>query len=168
MLLRQRIYNGGTGNQQMKKSVTIGLVGVSGLVALMYDGGLRAQNRDAEKPVVNYSISTRSRDFQTPPLVLKGAKVSTEAQAKSLAEHRYFSLMLKRGRGISATESARVVGIETVGFDMPGYAKKGDAVWEVRIIDFVGGLNAIIWVHSESQAVKFLLLPISATSGKKG
>lgn len=168
MLLRQRIYNGGTGDKQMKKSVTIGLIGVSAFAALIYAGGLRAQNRDAEKPIVNYSVSTHSRDFKAPPLVLKGAKVSTEAQAKSLADNRYFSLMLKRGRGISATEGARVVGIETVGFGMPGYAKKGDAVWEVRIIDFAGGLNAIIWVHSESQAVKFLLLPISATSGKKG
>jgi len=149
----------------MKKSMTVGLVGASGLAVLMYAGGLHAQNQNSEaKPLHSIAFG---RDFKAPPLVLKGAKVSTEAQAKSLAENQYFSLMLKRHRGISATESARVVGIETVGFDMPGYAKKGDVVWEVRIVDFVSGLNAIIWVHSESQAVKFLLLPVPATSDKK-
>ena len=108
-------------------------------------------------------IKTQKRNH----LSIKSAKVSTEAQAKSLAQDQYFSLMLKRRRGISATEGARVVGIETIGFDMPGFAKKGDAVWEVRVIDWVSGLNAIVWVHSETQAVKFLLLPVPATSSKK-
>lgn len=149
----------------MKKLVTTSLVGISGFAALTYAGGLRAKNENREAQPL-HSIAF-GRDFQAPPLVLKGAKVSTEAQAKSLAWNQYFSLMLKRHRGVSATESARVVGIETIGFDMPGYAKKGDAVWEVRIIDFVSGLNAIIWVHSESQAVKFLLLPVPATSDKQ-
>lgn len=147
----------------MKKSVTTGLVGLSAFATLVYAGGLRAQNQNAEAKSLH---SIALRDFKAPPLVLKGAGVSTEAQAKSLAQDQYFSLMLKRRRGISATEGARVVGIETVGFDMPSFAKKGDAVWEVRIIDW-DGLNAIIWVHSESQAVKFLLLPIPTTSGKK-
>lgn len=95
-------------------------------------------------------------------LELKGAKVTTEAQAKELVFKQYISQMLK-SRGVSATESPQLASIETLGFDMPGYAKKGDIIWEVRVIDLVSGLNAIAWVHSETQAIKFLLLPSPGT-----
>lgn len=131
----------------------------------MLAGALYAQTDKVEqKPsgVKNYSSASHLRNFQEQPLELKGAKVATEAQAKELVWKQYVTLMSKR-RGISGTEGPRVIGIETVGFDMPGYAKKGDAVWEVRMIDFVSGLNAIALVHSESQAVKFLLLPVPVT-----
>src|SRR6188768_3069662 len=64
-------------------------------------------------------------------LKLTGVKVTTEAQAKELVFKQYISLMLK-SRGISATESPQLASIETLGFDMPGYAKKGDIIWEVR------------------------------------
>lgn len=146
----------------MKKKVIIAvLIGFSFFAALLFAGDLSAQTGKGEqKPsgVVNHSAFNHVRDLKKPPLELKGAKVSTEAEAEELAWKQYITRMLKP-RGISATEGPRVVAIETVGFDMLGYAKKGDAVWEVRVIDFVSGLNAIAWVHSETKAVKFLLLP---------
>ena len=134
----------------------------SSLAALLFAGGLSAQIQKAEqKPstIKNYSVSNHAHDLRKQPLELKGAKVATEAQARELAWQRYVALMMKP-RGISATEGPRVVAIETVGFDISRYAKKGDAVWEVRVIDLVSGLNAIAWVHSESERVKFLLLPV--------
>ena len=104
------------------------------------------------------ALDTTNTNVQRPPLVLEGAKVSTEAQAKELAWKSYIGLMLKN-HGISATESVRVVETITLGFDVPGYAKKGDKIWETRVIDMMSGLRAIIWIHAESQQTRFLISP---------
>ena len=106
----------------------------------------------------SFAQDATGTNFQRPALILEGAKVSTEAQAKELAWQSYWSLMFK-DYGISATEGIRVSEIITLGFEVPGYAKKGDRVWEMRVVDLISGLRAILWIHAESEQTKFLISP---------
>lgn len=85
-------------------------------------------------------------------LRIKGAKVSTEDQAKKIAVEAYF----KKMGGLRALQTAKVVSIHRLDVNIKGFAKKGDRVWEVRIYG-VRDLSAVIWVHSESAKTYFLV-----------
>jgi len=84
-------------------------------------------------------------------LRIKGAKVSTEDQAEKLAAEAYF----KRMGGKRAIQTAKVVSIHRLDVEIKGFSRKGDRVWEVRIYG-ARDLSAVIWVHSETAATRFL------------
>lgn len=86
------------------------------------------------------------------PLRIKGAKISTEDQAEKLATEAYF----KRMGGKRAIQTAKVVSILKLDVEMKGFSRKGDRVWDVRIYG-ARDLIAVIWVHSETAATKFLV-----------
>jgi hypothetical protein len=73
------------------------------------------------------------------PMVLRGAKVSDEAQAADAAIVAYFA----RAGGMRALQRVRVVGAASLGFDMADFASAGDRVWEVRVYER-GTLSAVI------------------------
>ncbi|HET7853365.1 MAG TPA: hypothetical protein VFM04_02765 [Candidatus Methylomirabilis sp.] len=85
-------------------------------------------------------------------LRIRGAKVSTEDQAERLASEAYF----KRMGGKRAIQTAKVVSIHRLDVEIQGFSQKGDRVWEVRIYG-ARDLSAVIWVHSETAATKFLV-----------
>jgi hypothetical protein len=86
------------------------------------------------------------------PLRIKGAKVSTEDQAEKLATEAYF----KRMGGKRAIQTAKVVSILRMDAEIKGFSRKGDQVWDVRIYG-ARELSALIWVHSETGATRFLV-----------
>jgi hypothetical protein len=85
-------------------------------------------------------------------LRIRGAKVSTEDQAEKLATDAYFKQM----GGKRAIQTAKVVSIHRLDVEIKGFAQKGDRVWDVRIYG-AKDLSAVIWVHSETAATKFLV-----------
>jgi len=85
-------------------------------------------------------------------LRIRGAKVSTEDQAERLAAEAYF----KKMGGKRAIQTAKVVSIHKLDVEIKGFSQKGDRVWEVRIYG-ARDLSAVIWVHSETAATKFLV-----------
>lgn len=86
------------------------------------------------------------------PLRIAGAKVSTEDQAEKLATEAYF----KKMGGKRAIQTAKVVSILKLDVAIKGFSQKGDRVWDVRIYG-ARDLSAVIWVHSETAATKFLV-----------
>lgn len=85
-------------------------------------------------------------------LRIRGAKVSTEDQAEKLATEAYFRKM----GGKRAIQTAKVVSILRLDVEIKGFSRKGDRVWDVRIYG-ARDLTAVIWVHSETAATKFLV-----------
>jgi len=94
------------------------------------------------------------KEAREAPLKIQGAKVSTEDQAEKIGLEAYF----KRMGGLRALQTAKVVSINKLDFDMKGFAQKGDKVWEIRIVGLSRELSAVIWVHSQT-AKTFFLVP---------
>ena len=90
---------------------------------------------------------------QRQPLEIEGAKVSTENEASEIAMKAYFH----KAGGILALEGHGVPSIITLGFDIPDFGEKGDKVWEVRFHHMFWELRAILWVHSETEEVYFVI-----------
>lgn len=119
-------------------------VGVSVLVLVMAVSLPRIAESTSGQRVVKKSTGA--------PLRIKGAKVSTEDQAEKLATEAYF----KRMGGKRAIQTAKVVSILRLDTEIKGFSRKGDQVWDVRIYG-ARELSALIWVHSETAATKFLV-----------
>ena len=88
---------------------------------------------------------------------LRAAKVPTSEQAEPLA------LQVIRASG-DAYAAVHVVGLVTIGADVPGFASKGDLVWIVRSVghDF---MVQEVWVSSTTGKAT-CVLP-SAAAGRK-
>ncbi len=99
-----------------------------------------------------------ARDLSAPMITICGAKVETESAAKRLAFDNYIRKM--KGN-ISATESVRDVTIIVLGYDVGGFAKKGEKIWEARVTDNQA-LRAILWVNPRSENVHFVCGPWEA------
>jgi hypothetical protein len=96
------------------------------------------------------------QELQKPvSLEIPGAKVSTSKEAHNIGIKSYFN---KVG-GLLATENIVPTSIITLGYDIPGFAKSGDKVWELRALswgpDIIQQLRGILWVHSVTGSVYF-------------
>lgn len=92
-----------------------------------------------------------------PVAKISGTKVETESDAERLAFDNY----MKRMNGnISATEAVREVVVVVLGYDVDGFAKRGEKIWEARVMDNQA-LRAIIWVN-RSGDVHFVFGPWEA------
>lgn len=100
----------------------------------------------------------RAPKTQRSPTVLQGAVVATEARAREIAWHNY-ALSMRGEPGAPTTDRVQSVTCYTLGGGVEDYAQKGEKVWEVRITDASADLRAIIWVHSATREVKFLISP---------
>jgi hypothetical protein len=124
----------------------------AGLNVVIGRAGMRPDDVDAAMATGASHDVRVLRDLAQPgaPLVLPGAAISTEGEARRIALEAYF-----RAFGLRALQSARVVGVVRLGFAMAGFAQRGDQVWEVRVHE-TGDVSAVIWVHAGSGAPRFL------------
>ncbi len=90
------------------------------------------------------------------PPTIPGARASQAKQAQHIALTAY----LAKAGGLMATEDLAPTAVVTLGYDVPGFAKSGDRIWEVRALwwrpDLTRALRSILWVHSETSQVYFL------------
>lgn len=83
--------------------------------------------------------------------------VLTESKAKRIARDAYAERM---GVHLMAEEGIWRVDIQTIGFDIPDFAKRGDQLWEARVMAFLNQeTRAIIWVHANTEQVYFVIGP---------
>lgn len=87
------------------------------------------------------------------PLEITGAKIASEEQARHFAFKHYVERMKVN---ILAEESVRTVAIIKVGYDISGFAKKGDLIWDTRVLALENELRGIIWVHPGTEKVLFI------------
>ncbi len=90
------------------------------------------------------------------PKLPPGATVGTEAQAREVAFRAYVE---KMKLGILAEEGITGAALLALGYDVPGFAKRRDPVWEVRIETISLETRALIWVHALSGMVLFVVGP---------
>jgi len=91
------------------------------------------------------------------PESMDGAVISTRRETELIAIKSYDRRMFK-SRGISAIEEVGIESVMTLGFDIPGFSKRGDKVWmAVSSLETPQGksLRSILWVHSGTGAVHF-------------
>lgn len=83
--------------------------------------------------------------------------VLTESKAKRIARDAYAE---KMGVHLMAEEGIWKVDIQTIGFDIPGFAKRGDQLWEARVMAFLNReTRAIIWVNANTEQVYYVIGP---------
>ena len=90
------------------------------------------------------------------PKLPPGAVVETEVKARELAFRAYVEEMKL---GIPAEEGVTEALLLTVGYDVPGFAPRGDPVWEIRVGTISLETRALIWVHALSGRVLFVVGP---------
>jgi hypothetical protein len=93
------------------------------------------------------------------PLTIPGAKIDTEEQAQRLAFSVFADARNKASNGVSATESAQIDSVVTLGFDLDGFGRRGDKVWQATIREMTAGLGvtALIWIHAQTGQTRILL-----------
>jgi hypothetical protein len=101
-------------------------------------------------------LFTLGGELISDPLEIKGAKVSTQTAAKRLAFTEYVKKMRIE---VLATERARDVVIIKLGYSIPGFIKKNEKFWEVRVLTLEDELRAIIWVNAMTEKVRFVAGP---------
>jgi len=104
-------------------------------------------------------LLSRQQTSETKPQEISGAVLSQEKDARHVAIEAYFT----RQGGLLATES-EVLSIVTIGFDIPGFAKKGERLWEVRFTDMGSNgvqrlLRAILYIHPNTSAIHAVVGP---------
>ena len=94
---------------------------------------------------------------------IPGAKVANGNDAARISQKAYVEKM----HGLSAYEGAGGGSIIELGFEVKGFAKLGDKVWEIRFTSMNPAgrraLRAILWVHSETGQVHFVCGPWETT-----
>lgn len=89
-------------------------------------------------------------------LELPGANIPNGNAAARIAQKAYVEKM----QSLSTYEGSGQPKLVELGFEIKGFAKVGDAVWEVRFTNLNPkghcSLRAILWVHAETKAVHFV------------
>ena len=101
-------------------------------------------------------FDTLGRDLTAKPLRIEGAKVAAETDVKRLAFSAYVD---KMPLGILASEGVQDFAIVKLGYDIPGFAAKGERIWEARVTADLDELRAILWVNPRTEAVHFVCGP---------
>lgn len=93
------------------------------------------------------------------PLTVPGAKIATEQQARSLALATFADAQMKAKQGVSSTEGARIDSVATLGFDLDGFGKRGDKIWQASIRELAAGsaVTAIVWIHADTGRARMLI-----------
>ena len=91
------------------------------------------------------------------PLSIEGTNTSSEAEAKQIARDNYAD---KMGISLMAEEGVRRISIITLGYDVPDFAKRGEVIWEARVMAFFDReLRAILWINPKTEKVHYLCGP---------
>lgn len=80
----------------------------------------------------------------------------TELMVKRIVVNEY---MIKMKLKVLATEGVREIRPIKIGYDIPGFAKKGDKIWEARIETLEGDFRAIIWINLPNSKPYFVVGP---------
>lgn len=114
--------------------------------------------------LVGLCVLTMASDLTTLPLRIEGTKVPSEAEAKRLARNSYVE---KMGTRLMAEEGVQSLTIITLGYNVPGFANKGERIWEARVMAFFDReLRAIIWVNPRTEKVFFVCGPWETKSAE--
>jgi hypothetical protein len=92
-------------------------------------------------------------DLLAVPLEIEGTKIATEGEARHFAFKQYVEQM--KGN-ILAEETVRIAAIIKLGYDLPGFANKGELIWDTRLLTLENELRGIIWVHPNTKKVRFV------------
>jgi len=99
---------------------------------------------------------------------IRGANVPKADDAKKIALSAYAQKM--KGE-VLANEAPGSPSLQVLGIDVSGFGKKGDKVWEVRFSEMTPDgtrtLRAILWVHSDTSRVHYLIGPWQADKDKR-
>jgi hypothetical protein len=104
-------------------------------------------------------------DSPVKTLEIKGAKIASEQEAKKVALHNYVK---KMQLNILAEEGVDDISIIKLGFDVKGFASKGDKIWEVHVATDGDELRAIIWVNSKTGDAYLVVGPWIAKEKEDG
>lgn len=94
--------------------------------------------------------------WTAPPIEIPGAAVASEADARRAALAAYVK---KTDFAVSATEGTGQAGIVRLGFEIRGFAEKGEPIWQVPIRAIGMELRAIIWINPRTAKVLFVVGP---------
>lgn len=106
--------------------------------------------------VAAFSIICLAQDTSNPRVVIDGAKISQESEAAGISFKRYIE---KMNLMVLAEEGPLRPTVITLGFDMPGFAQKGDKLWETRIMYCWSRLRAIVWLNPYTGETFWLIGP---------
>ena len=97
--------------------------------------------------------SVVANEIRRTPLEILGAKIKAETEAKKLAFDAYAH---KMNAHVLANEGVYVTVIK-IGYEIEHFAKKGDQLWEARIMTLENELRGVIWVHPNTGEVRLLV-----------
>lgn len=90
----------------------------------------------------------------------QGSKINNYRKAERTAFDAY-SMRMKEG--VSSMEAPGGSSIITLGYDVPGFGKEGQKVWEVRITEMTVvpefALRSIVWIQPDTGDVHFVCGP---------
>ena len=96
-------------------------------------------------------------DMGRSSMTIEGTIISQAAEAKKFASNIYAS---KMGVKLMAEEGVQNISIITVGYDVPGFAQRGELIWEARVMAFFDReLRAILWINPKTEKVHYLCGP---------
>ncbi len=92
-------------------------------------------------------------------LRIGGARVSTPNEAKALVSREYHKLHGAR-YGLRSSQEYSSAALLNLGYSIPGFAEKGDRIWEVRTALWGQGggpqIKSLSWVNPHTGAVRLL------------
>lgn len=109
--------------------------------------------------LMGLSAIAMARDLTAPVLKIEGTKVASQAEAKRLA---FDSYVKKMKVNILSTESVQEITIIKLGYEILGFASKGELLWEARVKTLAQELRAIIWINPRTEKVYFVSGPWEA------
>jgi len=102
-------------------------------------------------------VLAMGNDLATSPLRFEGTKIPSGAEAKRLARDSYVNKMVTR---LTAEEGVHYMTVITLGYDVPDFAKRGEKIWEARVMAFFGSeLRSIIWINPRTEKAHFVCGP---------
>jgi len=89
-------------------------------------------------------------------LRIEGARLSIQVGAKVLARSAY-----NKKVGESSIENDQVgdPSVITLGYAIPGFAGRGERLWEARVTTPDNELRSILWLNPHTEQVRFLIGP---------
>lgn len=103
------------------------------------------------------STSVMGINIDQSTMIIEGAKISQAAEAKQIARNMYSR---KMGLKLMAEEGVQNISIITLGYNVPGFAQRGELIWEARVMAFFDReLRAILWINPKTEKVHYLCGP---------
>jgi hypothetical protein len=86
------------------------------------------------------------------PLRIEGAKLATQGDAAKIAIGFYDQKMIG-GPGLSANEGVQAMSTIKLGYDIPGFANRGEQIWTATAMTQNGEFRGLMWIHPNTEKV---------------